>query len=148
MIVRKRELKTVYGSNSQNRARYAICIIIVFALSGFTLDSHAAYPQTMTIASPFVNLPGPNDTPRRRKAFALWDKRENTGEAVAALSIVEEITIVRDGKEVCVAKGSGTQTAETEWLDKDWKPGRHYYYALVELKSGNLGFSSPVFVGY
>jgi hypothetical protein len=61
---------------------------------------------------------------------------------------VREVVFVRDGKEVHSVQGSGSNTVEGVWQDKDWKPGRHYYYVRVELVSGNLGYSSPVFVNY
>ena len=79
------------------------------------------------------------NSPPTARAYAFANDPKNP---------VKEITIVRDGKEVYTAKGSGAQSAETEWLDNDWRSGRHYYYARVELESGDLGFSSPVFVNY
>ena len=61
---------------------------------------------------------------------------------------IREIVFVRDGNEVHSVRGTGTSTAEAVWQDKGWQPGRHYYYVRVELASGNLGYSSPVFVNY
>ncbi len=74
----------------QLRIRIVLVIGAAIILFGGP-DSFAAYPQTMTTTSPHVNLPRPDDDPRWAKAFAHWDKREETEEVEAALSILEEI---------------------------------------------------------
>jgi len=79
------------------------------------------------------------DSPPSARAYAFSNDSKDP---------IKEIVIVKDGKEVFTAKGTGGQTVETEWRDDKWNSGRHYYYARVELASGNLGFSSPVFVNY
>ena len=70
----------------------AMPIIAAFIVMGVGSTARAAYPQTMTTTSSHVNLPRPTDVPRWAKAFAHWDKRDDTGEVVAAFSIFEEIS--------------------------------------------------------
>ena len=69
-------------------------IVVLFMVSAFFATglgsvARPAYPQTMTTTSPHVNLPRPNDDPRWAKAFAHWDKREETEEVETALLIFE-----------------------------------------------------------
>lgn len=70
---------------------YAAMVIIFLAVTGIAGASLAAYPQTMTTASTWVNLPRPADDPRWATAFSHWDKRKDTDEVEAALAIIEEI---------------------------------------------------------
>ena len=51
----------------------------------------AAYPQTLTTTTPFLNLPRPTDDPRWKEAFAHWDRREDTAEVMQALARVEAL---------------------------------------------------------
>jgi tetratricopeptide (TPR) repeat protein len=70
---------------------WVMTIIVAVIITGVSSEVFAAYPQTMTTTSPFVNLPRPSDDPRWPMAFAHWDKREDTKEVLAALDIFEEL---------------------------------------------------------
>ncbi len=58
-------------------------IIVAAMWTDVYATARADYPQTMTTTSPFVNLPRPSNDPRWGKAFAHWDKREDTEEVLA-----------------------------------------------------------------
>ncbi len=85
-------------------------------------DAFAAYPQTLTTTSPYVNLPRPDDDPRWAKAFAHWDKREETEEVEAALSILEAI-----------AKDNPDSFETQLWLSR-------VYYLMAVRKRGEKSF--------
>jgi len=106
--------------------RVRILIILVFGAVVILFggpDSFAAYPQTMTTTSPHVNLPRPDDDPRWAKAFAHWDKREETEEAETALLILEEI-----------AKDKPDSFEAQLWLCR-------VYYLMAVRKRGDKYFS-------
>jgi len=71
--------------------RYAALIIIFFAVMAVARASWAAYPQTITTTSPWVNLPRPSDDQRWAEAFSHWDKRAETDEVIASIAIIEDI---------------------------------------------------------
>ncbi len=68
-----------------------VAILIITACLVFGAKAGAAYPQTITVTSPFVNMPRPDDDPRWAQAFSHWDKREDTEEVEKALAIFEEL---------------------------------------------------------
>jgi len=57
---------------------------------------------------------------------------------------VDEIVIVKDGREVHKAAPGGS-AATVRWRDEDWKPGKHYYYARIRTRGGASCYTSPVF---
>ena len=72
-------------------ARCLAFVIFFFLIMGFISTARAAYPQTITTTSPWINLPRPDDDPRWAKAFVHWDKRADTEQVDAALALVEQI---------------------------------------------------------
>ncbi len=70
---------------------YVMTVIAVGIIIGIGSNARAAYPQTMTTSSLFVNLPRPSDDPRWALAFAHWDNRKDTEEILAALAVLEEL---------------------------------------------------------
>ncbi len=58
------------------------------------------------------------------------------------------VVFIKDGMEVHTAFPEGNNPAAVSWRDEEFEGGRHYYYVRVDFKSGNVGFSSPVFVNY
>ena len=61
---------------------------------------------------------------------------------------VRRVIVVRNGHEVFAFNGFGERSVSASWTDDGWGAGRCYYYLRVELESGALGYSSPVFVNY
>ena len=61
--------------------------VVTLVLKAWTSPVLAAYPQTITTDTPFVNLPRPSDDPRWVKAFSHWDKRGDTRELMEAVKI-------------------------------------------------------------
>jgi tetratricopeptide (TPR) repeat protein len=70
---------------------YTTLVIIFYIVTVITDASWAAYPQTITTTSPWVNLPRPTDDPRWAEVFSHWDKRADTDEVIAAIEIIEGI---------------------------------------------------------
>ena len=66
----------------------ALVILIGYV---FILPAYAAYPQTVTTTTPFVNIPRPKDDPRWAQAFGHWDKRGSAKEVQAAITLFESL---------------------------------------------------------
>ncbi len=69
-----------------------IAIVIVWGLPAL-----AAYPQTITTDSPFINLPRPSDDARWAQAFSHWDKRGDTDEVMDAIKIFKALAADKPG---------------------------------------------------
>ena len=67
---------------------FSIALMLLAAMPLY--GTRAAYPQTITTSSPFVNLPRP-DGPHWSEAFEKWDRRKDTKNVIAAFEIFESI---------------------------------------------------------
>jgi len=61
---------------------------------------------------------------------------------------VAKIVFVKDGEEAHKVNDFDRGPVETSWKDDAWSPGRHYYYARIEFRSGQVGYTSPAFANY
>ena len=70
--------------------RQVVISIVVLVVCCFVTVGKA-YPETITTTSPWVNMPYPKDDPRWAEAFTHWDRRADTKEVMAAVSIFDEL---------------------------------------------------------
>ena len=64
---------------------------------------------------------------------------------VAAPSPIEKVELVRDGQFVYAQPGEGGQSLEFTWADNQAPGG--YYYLRTALVDGELGWTSPIWIG-
>jgi len=61
-------------------------------------SSPAAGPRQITTSNPFLNLPAPTDDPRWGQAFAAWDRRDDTDQALRAVALFEALARDQPGR--------------------------------------------------
>ena len=71
--------------------------VVTLVLTAWAAPVSAAYPQTITTDTPFVNLPRPSDDPRWAEAFSHWDKRADTKEVMKAIELFNALAMDKPG---------------------------------------------------